>query len=43
MKAIDCRPEARQAAAASVPPADVHTPADRYQELFHRSAKRRDF
>ena len=34
MKAIDCRPEARQAAAASAPPADVHTPADRYQELF---------
>ena len=34
MKAIDCRPEARQAAAAGVPPADVHTPADRYQELF---------
>jgi alpha,alpha-trehalase len=34
MTAIDCRPEARQAAAACVPEADVHTPADRYQELF---------
>jgi alpha,alpha-trehalase len=34
MTAIDCRPEARQAAAACVPPADIHTPADRYQELF---------
>jgi alpha,alpha-trehalase len=34
MKAIDCRPEARQAAAACVPAADTHTPADRYQEFF---------
>jgi alpha,alpha-trehalase len=31
---LDCCPESRQARAAVCPPADIHSPADRYQELF---------
>lgn len=34
MMVPDCRPESRRSQAASCPPPDFHTPADRYQELF---------
>jgi alpha,alpha-trehalase len=43
MKPADCNADHRRAKAASCPPADPQTPADRYQELFIAVQKGRIF